>query len=325
MELMASHVAVEKDAIAHSAGGARTFDLSIVIVSYNTRALLEECLRSIERTVQRHSCEVLVVDNGSHDGSPELVRRIFPNLSLIALERNLGFSSANNVAIRRAHGRHVLILNSDTVVLPGAVDQLVAFLDERPECGVAAPQLLNSDLSDQGTARAFPTAAAAIFGRRSILSRTFPNNRWTRRYLIGRDHRGQEPFPVDWVSGACLMVREAAIARVGLLDEGYFMHWEDADWCRRIKRSGYEVHCVPAARVVHHEGSSRAGWPARQVWVFHQSAFRYYARHHLGGWRAVLRPPAAAGLAARAALIIGGNVLVSGRRQRPTDNKKGEC
>jgi GT2 family glycosyltransferase len=308
LELIAR--AAEAEVAADEIRQQATVDLSIAIVSFNTRRLLLECLASIANGIgPRH--EVLVVDNASVDGSAGAVRRAFPTVKVIELDRNAGFAGANNLAIRRSSGRCVLLLNSDTVVLEDALDRLVHFLDAHPGCGVVAPRLLNSDLTDQGTARTFPTPAAALFGRRSFLSRAFPKNPWTRHYLLGREHEGVAPFQVDWVSGACLMVRRSAIDRAGLLDEGYFMHWEDADWCRRIKRAGYEVWCVPAARVVHHEGKSRAGWPARQVWVFHASAFRYYASHHLAGRLSVLRPLAAAALACRAAVIIAGRALFS--------------
>jgi GT2 family glycosyltransferase len=201
------------------------------------------------------------------------------------------------------------LLNGDAIVAPGALDALVDFLDEHPDAGVAAPRLLNPDGSDQGTARMFPTPAAALFGRRSPLTRLFPRNRSSRRYLAGREHIGDEPFAIDWVSGACLMIPRRVVERVGLLDEGFFMHWEDADWCRRVKAAGFGVWCVPAARVVHAEGGSRGGWPPAQVRHFHDSAYRYYAKHHLTGARRVLRPVARVALTARASLIIGRDAL----------------
>ena len=169
---------------------------------------------------------------------------------------------------------------------------------------------------DQGTARSFPTAAASIFGRRSFLTRLFPNNRWSRRYLSGREHPDTAPFEVDWVSGAAMMVRRDAIDRVGELDEKFFMHWEDADWCHRMKDAGYGVFCVPASRIVHHEGGSRRGWPPRQLRAFHEGAFRYYAKHHAPWW-SPLRYVAAAGLAARAAALIARHHLTNARSGRP--------
>jgi N-acetylglucosaminyl-diphospho-decaprenol L-rhamnosyltransferase len=284
-------------------------DVSIVLVSFNVRDLLASCLAAVRATVHAHTYEVFVVDNASTDGSPEMVSEQFPDVTLIALDSNPGFSRANNHAIHKARGRHVLLLNCDTRVEPGAVDRMIDFLDACPRAGVVAPLLLNEDMTDQGTARAFPTPAAAVFGRRSPLTRAFPRNRWSRRYLVGRHRHGDEPFEVDWVSGACLAVPRPVVEGLGGLDEGFFMYWEDADLCRRIKATGRSVHCVPSARVIHLEGRSRRGWPARHVWIFHQSVFRYYAKHHARGWAHPARPAVAAGLVARAGLIVSKNLI----------------
>jgi GT2 family glycosyltransferase len=284
-------------------------DLSVLIVTYNSRAFVGECIDAVVTGVRRHTVEIVVADNASADGSADYVRAGFPGVDVIDIGRNAGFAVANNRAWKQSRGRHVVLLNGDAIVTPGALDILVEFLDEHPDAGVVAPQLLNPDGSDQGTARTFPTPAAAVFGRRSPLTRLFPRNRYSRRYLAGREHTGDEPFAVDWVSGACRMIPRRIVERVGPLDEGFFMHWEDADWCRRVKAAGFGVWCVPAARVVHAEGGSRGGWPAVQVRHFHRSAYRYYAKHHLTGARRVLRPVARAALTARASLIIGRDAL----------------
>lgn len=281
-----------------------TVDVSVLLVSYNSRHTLTPCLASLADAFGGRTWEAILADNGSRDGSAEYVRTAFPSVRVIETGGNLGFARGNERALAEARGRHVLLLNCDTVAEPGSLGRLSEFLDAHPDAGVAAPLLLNPDLTDQGTARSFPTPAAAVFGRRSPLTRAFPNNRWSRRYLSGRDRAGEEPFEVDWVSGACLMVPRTVIGRAGFLDTGFFMHWEDADWCRRIKAAGHTVHCVPRARVVHHEGSSRRGWPAAQVWAFHEGAFRYYAKHHARGLASVARPAVAAALAGRAAAVI---------------------
>ena len=278
-------------------------DLSVVLVGYNSAPFIGDCIRSVEETVTC-SHEILVVDNASLDGTADAVRRAWPGVLVMCNDENLGFSRASNRGMRAARGRHLLLLNGDATVRPGALDALVEHLDRDPNAGAVAPRLLNPDGTDQGTARSVPTPAAAILGRRSPLTRLFPGNRWSRRYLEGRDRRGPEPFGVDWVSGACLMVPQRVADEVGLLDEGFFMYWEDADWCRRIRGAGYTVACVPAAEVVHAEGGSRRGWPARQVRHFHRSAYRYYAKHHAAGARVVLRPVAAAALALRALAVV---------------------
>ena len=295
-------------------------DLSVLIVSYNTAALVEACLRSIAATIQRCSYEVVVADNGSVDGTVDMVRQNWASVTVLDIGANLGFARANNRALHASSGRYVLLLNSDTEVLDGALDELVAFLDANPRAGMAAPHLLNSDLTDQGTARAFPSAAAALFGRKSLLTRLFPANRWSRRYLVGRTQHGNAPFAVDWVSGACLMVRRSVIDLVGALDEGFFMYWEDADWCRRVGNAGFGVYCVPSARVVHHEGQSSRGQSARLVWEFHRSVFHYYTKYYTGLAAVALRPAVGLALAGRAAAIIAADrarVLVQTAAPRP--------
>ncbi len=279
-------------------------DLSVLVVTYNSAAFVGECLDSVSATVGGHSFEVVVADNASTDGVVELLARSYPSARVIEMGANTGFACANNAALAVSSGRHVLLLNGDAVVQPGALDAMVDFLDAHPECGAVAPRLLNTDGSDQGTARSFPTPAAAVFGRRSPLTRLFPRNRWSSRYLSGRTEQGRSPFEVDWVSGACVAVPRRVVAEVGGLDEGFFMHWEDADWCRRIRNAGYRVHTLPEAEVVHHEGKSRQGWPARQVLHFHRGAYRYYTKHHTGGPWSLRRPIAAAALASRAGLIL---------------------
>jgi GT2 family glycosyltransferase len=200
-------------------------------------------------------------------------------------------------------------MNCDTVALPGALDSIVAYLEERPEVGVAAPRMLNRDLSDQATARSFPTAAAAIFGRRALLTRLFPDNRWSRRYLVGSHVKGDDPFAVDWVSAACMVVPKSVVEEVGPLDaEGFPMYWVEADWCHRIRRAGYEVHSLPSSGVMHYEQGGR-GWRAASVWNFHRGAYRYYAKHSAPMPLHPLRLLAWVGLPIRAALIIAAHEL----------------
>lgn len=285
-------------------------DVTVVIVTYNAKRVLADCLRSLPGALASRSYEVIVADNGSADGTARDVREGWPAFRLMELGGNRGFSFANNKAINTAKGRFVLLLNPDTIAQPGSIADLVAFADAQTAAGVVAPRLLNPDATDQGTARSFPTPAAALFGRHSVLTRMFPSNPWSRRYLVGRQHVGDEPFEIDWVSGACMLVSRAAIDAAGSLDEGFFMYWEDADWCRRIKSAGYRVFCVPSARVVHLDGSRRR-LPAYQVWAFHSSAYRYYAKHHARQSWNPLRALAAVVLYGRAALIIARNQIAS--------------
>jgi hypothetical protein len=290
-------------------------DLSIVVVSFNGRDLLRACLTAVFETVTEHRFEIVVIDNASADGSVEMMTREFPTVRVLASDRNVGFARANNRALAETKGRNLLLLNPDAVPRRGAIDAMVRHLDANPRVGVVAPRLLNPDLSDQGTARAFPTAAAFVFGRRSPLTRLFPRNPWSRAYLIGRDRTGDDPFEVDWVSGACLMLRRAVLDQVGGLDESFFMYWEDADWCRRIKRAGHQIVCVAAARVVHFEGSSRRR-PARQVWVFHRSVYRYYRKQRRVALR-IIDPLVFGALAIRAVSIIAATAVGGALRSAP--------
>jgi len=297
-------------------------DLSVAIVSYNTRELLSRCLASLRDAVGSCSYEVIVADNASSDGSVAMLCADWPNVAVIEMGGNTGFGRANNAAMAQASGRYILLLNSDTEAFPGSIEGLIHFMDEHPEAGVAAPKLLNADLTDQGTARAFPTAAAVLFGRKALLTKLFPGNPWARRYMLQNRQSDTEPFPVDWVSGACMMVPRTVIDEVGSLDERFFMHWEDADWCRRIGQAGYCVYCVPTARVVHLEGQSersfgglarprRVGRPAKLVWIFHQSAYYYFTKHHARQRWNPIRLIAGVGLMSRAAAIIVANAVAN--------------
>jgi N-acetylglucosaminyl-diphospho-decaprenol L-rhamnosyltransferase len=283
----------------------RAADLSVVVVSYHCRDDVLTCVETIERTRGDLAVEVTVVDNGSTDGTLEALAVQAPQVTTVAMGTNAGFSRANNVGITRSHGRHVLVLNPDTRIEPGALAELVAFLDAHPRAGVAAPRLVNPDRTDQRTARSFPTPAAGLFGRRSPLTRWFPDNPWSRRFLSGRDHTGDEPFLVDWVSGAAMMVPATAIATAGAFDESYFLFWEDADWCRRLADAGFETWCVPAATIAQDEGSTRDHrWSPRVAAHFHRGAYLYWRTHHAPQVWNPLRWAAAAVLTARAAWVM---------------------
>ena len=241
------------------ASRSATCDVDVIVVGYHSRDLVTACLDSLAGDAGLCSLTRTVVDNGSGDGTVESVAGRSDGAVALDLGRNTGFAVANNVGISRGSGRYVLVLNPDTVVTPGAVRTLVDFADAHPDAGVVAPQLLNSDGSPQLTARAFPTVAAGLFGRRSVLSRWLPHNRWTRAYLLERERAADDdqPYTVDWVSGAAMLVPRRVIEQVGGLDEEFFLFWEDADWCRRISDAGYRIWCVPAATIVHHEGGTR--------------------------------------------------------------------
>ena len=305
------------------ASRSATCDVDVVVVGYHSRDLVTACLDSLAGDARLCSMTRTVVDNGSGDGTVEAVAGRSDGAVALDLGNNTGFAVANNVGISRGSGRYVLVLNPDTVATPGAVRTLVDFADAHPGAGVVAPQLLNSDGSPQLTARAFPTVAAGLFGRRSVLSRWLPHNRWTRAYLLERERAADDdqPYPVDWVSGAAMLVPRRVIEQVGGLDEEFFLFWEDADWCRRISDAGYTIWCVPAATIVHHEGGTRHGWSTRTIRSFHASAYRYWTKHHTPHPWNPMRWAAAILLTVRAAVLIAGNYIDRMARVRDGENQ----
>jgi N-acetylglucosaminyl-diphospho-decaprenol L-rhamnosyltransferase len=265
---------------------AAKMDLSIVIVSWNVRELLRACLRSVDAGRGELALEVIVVDGASVDGSPAMVRADFPWVKLIARDDNVGFPRGNNIGIAQAQGRHVLLLNPDTVVLDVALPRMVAYLDGHPAVGAVGAQLLNPDGSVQSSRRRFPTLGVALF-ESTWLQRWAPQGLLRRYYAL--DLPDDAMADVDWVMGACLMVPRRVVDAVGMLDEGYFMYSEELDWCRRIKDAGYRVVYFPQAQVIHHEGkSSEQAVTARHI-NFQRAKLRYFRKFHGQGQTAVLR------------------------------------
>jgi len=284
-------------------------DLSIITVNYNSGELLLDCLRAVFENTATVRFEYLVVDNASRpDGLLERMTAEFPDVCLLRNETNVGFAAGCNVGIAHATGRYVLLLNPDTVVQPHALDRMVEFLDGRSDVAVLGSPLIGPDGRDQGVAgRDFPTPLAALFGRTTILTRLFPRNRFSARFSSRQSPTEGAPFEVDWVSGACMMVRRAAIDDAGVLDPGYFFMWEDADWCFQFKRAGWRVYCYHEAHVIHREGSSRnRGWQALRLSTvgFHQGAYRYYRKNINSRSYDPVHLVVGAGLAARTMFVL---------------------
>ncbi|MFN8532296.1 MAG: glycosyltransferase family 2 protein [Dehalococcoidia bacterium] len=246
--------------------------LAVVVVSYNTRELLRDCLRSLADDAPD---EVWVVDNGSRDGSPELVRDEFPTVRLICPEKNLGFAAGNNVALARTRADYVCLLNPDTVVHDRALRKLTGYLERHPKVGVVGPQLLNPDGSYQHSAFRFPGLAQAFLDLWPLHSRLL-ESRLNGRYRQG----GQVPFPIDHPLGACLVVRRGAFEEAGLLDPAFFMYCEEIDWCWRIKRAGWQIWSVPSARVTHLGGQSTSQFREAMFVELYRSRLLLYDRYH---------------------------------------------
>ncbi len=288
--------------------------LSVVIVTYNSGDDVVRCVEALDEAVS-YSYDVVVVDNASSDGVVDVLVDRFPKVRAIQMQKNVGFARAVNVGMRASEAPFVLVLNPDTISQPGSIDMLIRFAAENEGLGIAAPRLYYPDGRDQGTARSFPTAAAGIFGRRSPLTRRFPANRWSRRFLSGLD-AGNEPFVCDWVSGACMLIPRRIIEETGGFDERYFLFWEDADWCHRMSNRGLKVWTVPASAVVHKEGGSRSGWPAPVIRHFHRGAYLYWKTFEAPQLWNPLRWLAAGALAARALTLIAANYLSVHTRSR---------
>ena len=242
-------------------------DLSIIIVNWNTEAYLLSCLKSIFQTRGRMFREIIVVDNGSQDGSGNEVKKSFPTVYLIENEENVGFAKATNQGLQKSSGRYVLLLNPDTRVKNGAIERLVSFMDDYPKAGIAGAQLLNSDGSRQNSIANFPSLATELLNK-SLLRWLFPKD------FPGKERNYPEPIEVDSVIGACMMVRREAIEQVGLFDEDYFLFLEETDWCYRMKRAGWKIYHVPQAEVYHFQGKS-AEKDKKKARIEY-----YYSRYH---------------------------------------------
>lgn len=263
-------------------------DLSVLIVSYNTRELLRGCLTSVISTLNLKSdCELLVVDNASADGSAAMVQRAFPQVRLLANERNRGFAAGSNQAMQSSSGRYVMLLNPDTVVRAGALGSMMELLDDDAEIGVVGPKLVYLDGGFQHSAFAFPTLPM-IFLDFFPLNHRLVDSRLNGRYPRALYDAG-EPFQVDHPLGAGLMVRRRVVEEVGLLDESFFMYCEEIDWCMRIKDAGWQICCCPEAEIVHYEGQSTAQFRDKMFVELHRSRYRLYERHYSGSFRRAAR------------------------------------
>lgn len=253
-------------------------DVSIVTVTFNGREFVRRCLTSIFEHTQGVTFEVVVVDNASKDGTPEMVAGAFPQVRLVRNARNAGFAAGVNQGIRLAQGQALLILNPDAMLLDNALPKMLAYLREHEDIGVLGPKLLDENGTLQLSCRAFPNYGVALFNRYSLLTRLVPNNPFSRRYLMTAfDHNSTAD--VDWISAACWLLPRRTIERVGLLDEGYFWSIEDVDYCQRVHRAGLRVVYFPRVAVRHHIGVSSAAAPGRAVIARHRGMWRYYRRY----------------------------------------------
>jgi GT2 family glycosyltransferase len=291
--------------------------LDIVIVNYNTRDLLRACLASLAPGAQASDARTWVVDNGSNDGSAELVQAAFPRVRLVASGRNGGFAYANNLALaeierERQAGRrdpdYILLLNPDTEVPPGSLDALVAYLERHADVGACGPRLMLPDGSlDLACRRSFPTPAVSLY-RMLGLAWLFPHSPRFGRYNLTYLDPSVET-EVDSVVGACMLVRASVVREVGGLDEAYFMYGEDLDWAFRIKQYGWRIMYVPSVIVYHHKRAASSQRPFQSIRHFYEAMRIFYRKHYAATTPAPLGWLIETGITLKEVLGLGRNLL----------------
>jgi N-acetylglucosaminyl-diphospho-decaprenol L-rhamnosyltransferase len=257
-----------------------TPEVSVVIVNYNAGPELAAALQSVADDLSGRDWEAVVVDNASADESGASVQAFAPRARLVRNEQNLGFARGVNQGLAASSAPVVLILNPDCRLLPGAYATLLQELGRSSTYAIVGPRILNPDGSPQGSARGDPDMLTGLFGRTSMLRRLLPNVTASKRNVVvdssGNDRDG---LTVDWLSGACLLARRDVLSQVNGFDERYFLYWEDADLCRRVRARGYQVRYLPTATAVHQVGHSSRGGRGPAIRAFHESAYLYYATH----------------------------------------------
>ncbi|ANE47060.1 glycosyl transferase family 2 [Paenibacillus swuensis] len=255
-------------------------DLSIIIVNYNTEKLTLDCIASLERSeMGTYAYEVVLVDNGSVDDTMRQVGMKFPQVRRIENHANLGYSKGNNIGIRAASGRYILLLNSDTLVETDTLRTMITFMDENPTVGAAGCKVVLPDGSlDKACKRGFPTPSASFYYAFGF-SKLFPKVERFNQYQLGYLNP-DEDYPVDCLVGAFMMVRRDTIDAVGMLDEEFFMYGEDIDWCYRMKEAGWGIYYYPKARITHLKGASSRKKPKKIIYEFHRAMILFHRKHY---------------------------------------------
>jgi hypothetical protein len=255
--------------------------LSVIIVNFNAGDHLERCLSSLVEHLPGIEWEALVIDNASTDRSDRAVTSFGPRVVLVHNAENIGFGRAVNQGMATTDAPVVLLLNPDARLVAGAVEGLQDVLRSHGDCAVVGPAVVNDDGGIQGSARGDPDMLTGLFGRSTLLTRLFPGATVTRRNVVNplESRHPEDSVEVDWVSGACMLVRRTAFEQVGGFDPRYFLYWEDADFCRRLRAAGLRTRYRPDARVVHTVGRSSRTVQRLAVRAFHESAYLYYSTH----------------------------------------------
>ncbi len=250
-------------------------DLAVILVSWNTRALILSCIAALPAALGELRAEIWVVDNGSNDGSIEALRERFPMVKLIANQRNVGFAAANNQALRASAGRYALLLNSDTIPEPGSIERLVRCADDAPQASLVGGLLLNPDGSFQYSFADFPSLTSELLSASGLGGRLFG-----AAFPSYRPEHSRTTRRVDVIPGACMLARRTAFTQAGLMAEDYFMYSEEPDWCLRMRRAGWETWYTPAARIMHYGGQSTSQVQIAMVEALYQSKVRFFRKHY---------------------------------------------
>jgi hypothetical protein len=245
-------------------------DLTISIATANNKRLILDCLRSIYETTKELGFEIYVVVNNSSDGSEEAIQESFPEVKLIINQEKLGFTHNHNTVIRKSKGKYVLVLNDDTIILDGALDKMVHFMEGHPEVGILGCKILNSDGSLQWSCGKGSSHKFEYF-KSGVLKPLMP---------FFRDRHFEYTQEVSWVTGACLLVRSEAIRAIGGFDENIIIYWEDGDWCYRMIRAGWKVVFYPDASIIHYFGQTRKQYLARDMYIIYQSRLYFFSKHY---------------------------------------------
>lgn len=294
--------------------------LDVIIVNFNSTDYTIKCIGSIYASAAMHDCHIIVVDNSSYD-YPERIKQTYPDIDLIINKQNMGFSNAVNFALNRSNGAFAVLLNPDTVIYDGFFTKTIQYMNSHEDVGVIGPKVLDLEGSVQGSARRFPTVLTSLFGRKSPLTRFFPNNPVTKKEFVCFHNNGKQPIDVDWVSGACMVIRKKAMVEVGGFDERFFMYWEDTDLCKELKTKGWRVVYFPAATVYHHTGISSDSDPITSIFHFHKSCY-LLCKKHAKGIKKALIPLAFWGLSLRCLFVVGLNCFSKLKGKTPLYHQK---
>lgn len=287
-------------------------DVTIAVVSYNTKDMLADCLRSLLSSPPLVTYELRVIDNGSTDGTIAMLANDFPDVGVLSNAGNVGFAGAANQAWRQSLAKYLLVVNADTVFQENCVEALVEFADHHPDAAAVGPLVLNPDGSVQASARRFPSFLEGTM--HALLGVVAPHNRFSRRYKMA-DWDRQTEREVDWLSGAAVLLRREIGEKIGFFDDAYFMYVEDMDLCYRLRDAGYKVYFCPDARITHHVGQSSQQQSNRMIIAHERSMMRFYRKRYHSGFKAVIWPIVMVGLVLHAVMRLTQNGVGAARRR----------